>query len=81
MMKKLAILALALFSTIGLSGCFGTTTSTVSSGYSHTLYHYKGSHPVYDIYGDADWCNISGAHTHTYAPDSTDFYVVQKPFI
>ena len=82
MMKKLAIIALALFSTLGLSGCFGTATYTVSSSshYSHTLYHYKGSHPVYGIYGDADWCNIPGNHTHNYAPDNEDFYVVQNGY-
>ena len=78
MLKRLAILALALFAAVGITGCFVPTSGHYVT--THSVYYYYGSHPVYDIHGHDDWCTISGRHTHSYAPDHDDFYVVNDGY-
>ena len=85
MLKRFSLLATLVVSMFALSGCYvgsysGTSarTTTVATVQPVTRIAYYGPHPVNDIYGDDDWCNISGVHYHAYSPDSTDFYIVES---
>ena len=80
MFKKISLLATLAVAIFALPGCFGHSSYVYhsSSATAVASVAYYGPHPVYDLYGDADWCSISGAHTHSYAPDSDDFYVINN---
>ena len=80
MFKKISLLATLAIAIFALPGCFGHSSYVyhTSSATAVASVAYYGPHPVYDVYGDSDWCSISGAHTHSYAPDSDDFYVINN---
>ena len=83
MLKRISLLATMFVSIFALSGCYvgtysGTTTVASSRAVAVSNVAYYGPHPVTDIHGDSDWCNVSGKHYHAYSPDSTDFFIVDS---
>ena len=90
MFRKLSLLAILTFLTLGLSGCYVSSHSrtpvaavtpapvVVAAQRPATVYYFDGPHPVFDIVGNSDWCGIRGPHTHTYRPDSMDFFIVDN---
>ena len=83
MFRKVSLLSALVVSLFAMTGCFFAATDgsySVSGSYSTAVASvaYYGPHPVYDIHGDADWCSISGAHTHSYTPNDDTFFVVDN---
>ena len=83
MFRKVSLLSALVVSLFAMTGCFFAATDgsySVSGSYSTAAASvaYYGPHPVYDVHGDADWCSISGAHTHSYTPNDDTFFVVDN---
>ena len=83
MFRKVSLFSALVVSLFAMTGCFFAATDgsySVSGSYSTAAASvaYYGPHPVYDVHGDADWCSISGAHTHSYTPNDDTFFVVDN---
>ena len=81
MFRRIPLLATLLASIFALNGCFVSVPSDsvqYAKSTSVSSVAYYGPHPVYDVYGDSDWCSVQGVHYHSYDPGSDEFFVVDN---
>ena len=77
MLRSFSLLAALFVSLLTLSGCFVLSYSA-DPYYSAASVSYYGPHPVFDASGNADWCSLTGVHSHAYSPGDDAFFVVDS---